>query len=352
MTKRLFKGRLAGAALLATVGLLAACGSDDSGSQGSSETQAPAETTETNPEEATDTAAEVITVNMAVDSFTLGTPVWVGIEKGYFAEEGLEVNPITFQTGFESIQALPAGEVDFGWALDFAAVSSSSERLSIVGSVASPAPGFHKMVFNETISAPEDLAGQKIGVLEGTGQAWVSQLWLDDLGLAGQVELIPLPGAFELVAALKTNEIQASFLFGAAMQEVTEESGLTVFGDDSAVLDVQGIYMITRSDYLAENAEAVRRVISALVKITDDIAADPEGAAEITAAAVNGDAAALLPSISTGSPKMGFSSAKLNVLAEIETFLKNAGRIPAETDVVSTIKIDILREVAPENVDY
>jgi ABC-type nitrate/sulfonate/bicarbonate transport system substrate-binding protein len=354
MNRRLLRGRrLLGAALLASVGLLAACGSDDSGSQTSPETQAPAETTAEVDETtgATD-APETISVTMAVDGFTLGTPVWVGIEKGYFAAEGLDVSPVTFQTGFESIQALPAGEVDFAWGLDFAAVSSSSERLSIIGSVATPLPGFHKMVFNQSVTTPEELVGKKIGVLEGTAQAYVSQLWVNDLGIADQVELVPLPGAFEIVAALKTDEIQASFLFGASMQEVTPESGLTVFGDDSAVIEIQGIYLITTSEFLSENEEAARRVLKALVAITQDMAADPQGAADITAAAINGDPAALLPSITNGSPFLGFTAQKRDYLAQIEEFLKEAGKIPAETDVVSTIKLDLLREVAPDNVDF
>lgn len=343
--------RLLGVALLASVGILGACGSDDSSSSSSPETEAPATSTGES-EETTAPEIETISVKMAVDGFTLGTPVWVGIEKGYFAAEGLDVSTVTFQTGFESIQALPAGEVDFAWGLDFAAVSSSSERLSIIGSVATPLPGFHKMVFNQSVTTPEELVGKKIGVLEGTAQAYVSQLWVNDLGIADQVELVPLPGAFELVAALKTDEIQASFLFGAAMQEVTPESGLTVFGDDSAVIDIQGIYLITTSEFLSENQEAARRVLKALVAITEDMAADPQGAADITAGAINGDAAALLPSITNGSPFMGFTAQKRDYLAQIEEFLKEAGKIPAETDVVSTIKLDLLREVAPDNVDF
>lgn len=353
---KVFRGKgLLGAALLASVALLSACGSDDSSSQSEAEVGGQPAATESPTEDSEATAStpeEILSVKIAVDGFTLGAPVWVGIEKGYFEAEGLDVTPVSFQTGFESIQALPAGEVDIAWGLDFAAVSSSSDRLAIVGSVGSPKPGFHKMVFNDSVANPEDLAGKKIGVIEGTAQAYVSQLWVDEFGLSGQTELVPLPGAFELVAALKTNDIQGAFLFGASMQEVTDGSGLTVFGDDSAVVNLQGIYMITTADYVAENQEALRRVISALVKITEDIAADPEGAAEITAVAVNGDPAALLPSIQNGGPFMGFSSEKQEILSAIQDFLKSAGKIPAETDVLATLQLDILREVAPENIDF
>lgn len=296
--------------------------------------------------------SDVIAMNIAVDGFTLGAPVWVALENGYFTEEGLEVTPISFQTGFEAVQALPAGQVDVAWALDFATVSSSSDKLAVLSVVSSPAPGFHKMTFGSGISAPADLKGKKIGVIEGTAQSYVSTLWVQANGLEGSVELVPLPGAFELVAALKIGEIQASFLFGAAVAEVTADSGLTIYGDDSSVLKLQGVYALATAEYASANTEALSRLLRAIQKANEAIAADPETAAQVTATAVSGDAGALLPSIKRSNPGIGFSTALRDQLVEIEQFLKRAGKIPDTTDVIATLNLDALRAVAPDTIEF
>lgn len=355
--------RRAAPAVLVAVALLgAACGSDDS----SSEPASPATTEESAPDSeapavtdpaptdppTTDAPLEPLSIRLAVDGFTGATQVWVALENGYFDDEALDVETVPFQTGFEALQSLPAGEVDVAWALDFAAVSSSSPNLAILASVMSPKPGFHKMTFAEGIGAPADLAGGKLGIIEGTAQSYVSSLWLEQNGLIDQVELVPLPGPFELVAALKTGEIQGSFLFGASVAEATPESGLTVYGDDSEVLEVQGFYMITTADYAAQNTEAIARLMRVLERASADIIADPEAAADITAAAVSGDAAALLPSIQTMQPGIGFSTAQRDQLSAIEQFLKDGGRIPADTDVAATLQLDVLRDVAPDSVEF
>lgn len=306
----------------------------------------------TGSETSEEVTSEVIAMNIAVDGFTLGAPVWVALENGYFAEEGLEVTPVSFQTGFEAVQALPAGEVDIAWALDFATVSSSSDKLAVLSVVSSPAPGFHKMTFGKGISSPADLEGKKIGVIEGTAQSYVSTLWTRANGLEGSVELVPLPGAFELVAALKTGEIQASFLFGAAVAEVTEDSGLTIIGDDSSVLKLQGVYALSTAEYANANTEAISRMLRAIQKANEAIVADPDTAAQVTATAVSGNAEALLPSIKKSNPGIGFPAALRDQLVEIEQFLKTAGKIPGTTDVVATINLDALRLVAPDSIEF
>lgn len=306
----------------------------------------------TGSETSEEVTSDVISMNLAVDGFTIGTPVWVALENGYFIEEGLEVSPILFQTGFEAVQALPAGQVDVAWAFDFATVSSSSDKLAVLGTIASPATGFHKLTFGSGYSSPEDLKGKKMGVIEGTAQSYVSTLWVQSNGLEGSVELVPLPGAFELVAALKTGEIQASYLFGAAVAEVTEGSGLTIVGDDSSVLALQGIYALSTAEYASANTEAISRMLRAIDKAGKAIIADPNKAAQVTATAVSGNAEALLPSIKNFNPRIGFPTALRDQLAEIEKFLKTAGKIPDTTDVVATFNLDALRLVAPDSIGF
>ena len=104
--------------------------------------------------------------------------------------------------------------------------------------IASPTPGFHKLVATKDITGPADLAGKKIGYVEGTSERYVTQKYLLDGGVALEdVTLVPLPGLFELVGALKNGDIDASWLWANAVAEALQDQDLAQVADDSAVLD-------------------------------------------------------------------------------------------------------------------
>ena len=54
--------------------------------------------------------------------------MWISINKGFFAEEGIEAVFQQYGTGIEAIQAVIAGAADIGPALDFAVLNPSKNR--------------------------------------------------------------------------------------------------------------------------------------------------------------------------------------------------------------------------------
>lgn len=322
------------------------------GSKTTRTTKAKAAPTTTVAATTTTAKANPEKLTIAVDGFTLGAPVFVGLDKGHFKDQNLEVKTATFQTGLDGIRALSSGQVDFAFGLDFAVVSSTSPNLAIVGTVASPLPGFHRLTLRQEISGTRGLFNKKMGVITGTAQDYVTQRWLELNSLAGNVELVPVPSAFEMLAALKTNQIQGAFLFGAALNEIEKDANLKVLGDDSEVLTTQGIYLLTTAKLAREKPAVVKNVLLAFDKATKTIAANPADAADITAKAVKGDAAALLPSIRNSRAAVGFSPVQRDVLLGIQKYLLGLNRIPAGTDVTKTFVLDPLREVLPGRVGF
>lgn len=296
-------------------------------------------------------AYEEASVTIAVDGFTLGAPVYMAEANGHFDDVSLDVEAVPFQTGFEGIQALTSGQVDFAFGLDFAVVSSSSENIAILGAVASPEPGFHKLAFASGITEPGDLAGGRMGVVAGTAEEYVTVKWLEQNGLDGEVEIVPLPGPFELVGALKTGDIQAAFVWSTAVAEVEKDDNLSIVGDDSDVLQIQGIYLLARTDMVDSNPELVERVLSALGAGADDIAADTPAAAAIVADAVGGDPTAIEGSLDISAPGLAFSQAQLDNLLSIQDFLVTSGAIPEGTNVEASLRLDPARAVAPESIE-
>jgi NitT/TauT family transport system substrate-binding protein len=248
----------------------------------------------------------------------------------------------------EGLQAIAGGQVDFAFGFDFAVINTLSEQLSVLGSVAAPPAGFHKLVFTDGITDPADLAGRRVGVITGTAQEYVTTKWIEANGLT-DVELVPVPGAFELVAALKTGDIQAGFVFGPGLAEVHGDDSLSIVGDDSSVLDVQGMYLLGDAETAAD-AELVTRLLTALEHANEDIVADPRAAAAMVADANGGDPAAIEAVLTTLNPGVGMSRAQLDNLLDIQRYLIESGHIDANTDVEASLNLDALRGVAPDKV--
>lgn len=319
------------------------------GGKGSKTTKKRAVTTAPAP---TTAAPKVEKVNIAVDGFTLGSLVYVGMEKGTFAAQNIEAKPVPFQTGFAGLAALSSGQVDFAVGLDFAVVSSMSPNLAVVGTIASPLPGFHRLVLRQEISGSRDLFGKKVGVVTGTSQDYVTQRWLEVNGLAGNVDMVPLPGPFEMLAALKTNQIQGAFLYTTSLTAAADDTNLKLMGDDSEVLKTQGIYLVTSAKTARENPELVKRVLLAEDRAAQFIKTDPEGSAKIIAKGVKGDVPSIIASLKVTRFGIGFSAVQRDVLLGIQKYLIGQKKIPSNSDITKSLVLDPLREAIPGRVGF
>ena len=164
-----------------------------------------------------DDEPESLSVGIAADGFLLGSQAWVSLDRGYFDEENLEVTMSQYGTGIEAIQAVIAGQADIGPALDFAVLNlaaAAEENMRVVAAIAAPLPGFHSLAVRNEINGPQDLVGKTIGYVQGTSEHFVTIRHLEQNGISlDDVELVPLPGLFELVGALRTNDIQAAWVW-------------------------------------------------------------------------------------------------------------------------------------------
>lgn len=294
--------------------------------------------------------SDVLKTNIATDTQIL---VPVADAHGDFEAQGVDAEPVLFQSGLEGVQALASKQVDFGFVFSFATINSLSDDLVVLGAVDNVAPGFQRMFFGAGISEPSELAGQKIGVLAGTAQQYLTELWLDREGLTGQVEEVPLPGVFEMLAALQTGDIQAAFITnagGAAQAEA--DPNLTYFGDDSGLQPATGVYMVTRRDVVTEKPELVDRVLRALDSATDFIIADPAAAAQMGADFNKGDADVIAESLAANEPGLGLSEAQFQELTDVQNYLIAAGKKPAGTDFTQFLDLEPMKQVVGADKVY
>ncbi len=308
---------------------------------------------ETEGAEETEEVAPV-SVRIAGDGFLLATLAWVSIDQGYFDELAVEADVSVFGTGIEAIQGVIARQADLGHALDFAVlnlVAAADENMSIVGAIASPNPGFHSLAARNDIAGPEDLVGKKIGYVEGTSEHFVTLRHLIQNGVSvDDVELVPLPGLFELVGALKTDEVQAGWTWLDGTNQAAEDENLHILRNDVGVLDTVAIYLIAETGWAEENQDTIERVLKAYDAAAQYTNANVAETAAIVAEAVDGPEELFANVIPNQNYGIAMTQVMLDSLDAIAQFLIEREVLPADFDVRNFMKLTAQESAVPGSI--
>jgi NitT/TauT family transport system substrate-binding protein len=211
-------------------------------------------------------------------------PFYVTIEKGYFAEEGIEIE---FDYSFETdgVALTGAGEIPFAVASGEQVLLARSQGLPVVYAFA-----WYQQFPISVISAPElninepaDLRGKKIGLPGLFGANFIgleallfsagvdpSEVQMDAIGF-NQVEAYA-SGNSDIVVGYAANEpiVLASQGFDLTELRVADYVSLTANG------------IVTNEETIANDPELVRGMARALARGIEDTIANPDEAYEIS----------------------------------------------------------------------
>jgi NitT/TauT family transport system substrate-binding protein len=256
------------AALLAAVLALAGCGGDDGGGGGSQQ--------------------QTTTVKVGVLPISNVAPLYLGIEKGFFRAERLDVQPVPAQSGNEVAAAMVSGANHFAFLGYVPAMSARSQRLpiKIVANADNGADDAAKewtvivVGKDSPIRSVDDLAGRTIATnaIKGVGEV-VIKAALDKRGVdPDSIKLLEVPFP-EMPAALDRNRVDAIWapepfltqVLGEGAREI--EAPLTTLGKRFP----NGTYATTER-YLSENQDVVERFARAMNKSSAYASAHPDEA--------------------------------------------------------------------------
>lgn len=287
-TRRLARS-LSLAVLLLLIGslVLAACGGGDDDDDATA--TAPAGGSETGTAAATtgadDGDATPVTLGLTFIPNIQFAPFYVAIDKGYFADAGVDVTLRHHAVGEDQFGALVAGQeqmmmvggdevlqaVGRGVALEYIAEVYRKYPVALV------------VPADSDIESLEDLAGHSIGIPGEYGASWHGLLaLLDSAGLTRDDVTIQSVG-FTQVSALVTGQVDA--IVGYANNEPIqlEKAGMevrTFLVSDSLNLVSNGIVGI--NTWIDANEEATRGVVAGLLRGIEFVLANPEEAVEIS----------------------------------------------------------------------
>src|SRR5688572_22163888 len=143
----------------------------------------------------------------------IGT-LWVTQEDGYFKKYGLESNLIYIRGGTTAVQALLAGEIQFGHLSPAPMMTAWAQGADFVWVGTTT----HQMVFTllveQNITKGIDLKGKKIGITRlGSASELAVRMALEQFGLsAKEVTMLSLGGIPEILAAMRASAVNGGIL--------------------------------------------------------------------------------------------------------------------------------------------
>ncbi|MEW5743945.1 MAG: ABC transporter substrate-binding protein [Nitrospirota bacterium] len=231
-------------------------------------------------------------VTFAVVPLPLSAPVYVAAEKGYFRDEGLNVTLAAYSSGKEALTAVIAGTAAFGVTAETPVVYAvlQGAAVSVIATIAET-DSSTKIVARKDrgIHAPEDLRGKRIGVTSGTNNEFFlySFLLFNEMS-SREVRTVDI-GADQIPGALLRGEVDAVSIWEPHVSVLEEKLGDKALVFHSKALYVMSWNVVSRQELVARSPGTVRKILHALSRAEELIAANGEEARKITASAAGTD---------------------------------------------------------------
>ena len=272
---------------------------------------------------------ETPTIQIASAPNVFLSALYVAQDKGYFEEEGVNVEVVEIEAGTDSVAALVSGnaqvaDVGFDDLLELA--SEGEEGLIMVQNILSRVT--LTMVMDPDIAAEKGvtressieeryaaLEGLRIGITSpGAPTDKYMRYYLRQAGLDPDqdAEIIPIGGGSSLLAALESKQIDV-FHLSPPPPYVAEAEGFGLVLIDGPAGDVEEFsnFLYTawaaNREWAEANPDAMSAFNAALDRAMEDISADPESVVDVVSAGVGSEdpeitqrtLEALLPALST-----------------------------------------------------
>jgi NitT/TauT family transport system substrate-binding protein len=215
-------------------------------------------------------------------------PFYVALEKGYFAEEGIQII-MDYGTEEDAVKKVASGTTEFG--------TSSGDSIILARANGIPVKyvmrwynGWPTCIFSlkeKNITKPEDLVGKTVGLPGPFGANWVAyQALLAKQGIDPKSITVQMIG-FTQITAVSEGQVDA-----AAGYAVNEPLQLQSQGKEVNVINVSDyvnlvpIGMFTSEQYITDHPDIVQKFVRGLLRGINATLAEPDFALEAVIRAV------------------------------------------------------------------
>lgn len=183
------------------------------------------------------------TLTVAVARTPLSLPVYIAHEKGYFAEEGLDVRLHDCTGGHRCLKLVLDGQADLATASDLPIVFNAFERAdyAVIATLVTSRED-NKLIAHARsgVSRPMHLAGKRIGAVPGSSSQYFLETDLLTLGMDPAQQSVVALQPEDMVEALRGGKVDA-----IAVWEPYAYLATRALGRDAVVLPTSGGYVLT-----------------------------------------------------------------------------------------------------------
>lgn len=232
------------------------------------------------PAQKTDANAPV-KVSLGMLRLTSSAPLFIAMDKGYFQEEGIEIDPRWFDAAQPIAVATASSKIDVG-ATGITAglynMAAKGQKLYIVADKGREEKGFSSSAllanadaFATGTDSIEALKGKRIGITQkGSSFEYMAGRLLESRGLSlDEVTLVPLGKLSAVMAALQSGQIDACILNEPNVTKVQTEGYGRLITQVSEIMPYQ-TSAIFYSPKFSENKDAGVRFMKAYNKACKD----------------------------------------------------------------------------------
>ena len=213
---------------------------------------------------------------------------YVGVQEGYFAQEGLEVTIKVGRGSVDTITKVATGVADFGSAAVGALMGAAAQSpvpVKAIYSIYSKQPDAIFTVKGSGITAIKDLNGRTVGTatFSSSNTIWPVFATMNGLDLS-KIKLQKVE-VNTLAPLLATGKIDATINWVTAApntEAILKKAGkeIVVLPWSAYGLDGYGLSVIAADKVIKERPDVVARFVRAFQKVTAFVVANPAGAAK------------------------------------------------------------------------
>lgn len=283
-------------------------------------------------------------------------------EKGFFKEEGLEVENKLMNGPDENAPLVASGEakICFGSIYNNISVAANNVKVKVIAPLANAA-GTQAVVAgkNTVINSPKDLEGKKIGMTNGAGVLIAIRNMCAATGMdINKIQFVNLQ-ASEQLASLDKGDIDAMAAWEPWIGKAVEQGGKELFNGTKSYLpgaegDVHWIdfYMTVQAqdDYAKAHPEELKKLLRALHKATDYINEHPEESAKIIAKRIQIDEGTCLRIMKKNKYAMKFDPQFMDGADNMAKFMLDMKNISAVPKTSEYVDMSFMKELYPNDV--
>lgn len=218
-----------------------------------------------------------IKVHLGMLRLTSSTPLFIAMDKGFFAEEGIEIEPQWFDAAHPIAVATASSKIDVGATGITASLynmAANGQKLAIVADKGREEKSYSSSAllvttdnYNAGVTSLKDLKGKRIGITQkGSTFHYMLGRMLKTQGMSlNDVEIIPLNKISAVMAALESKQIDGCILNEPNVTKV-QKAGygkLVVQVGDVIPYQTSAVFY---SPKFMQNKDAAERFMKAYVK--------------------------------------------------------------------------------------